>query len=171
MPCSTCFTSGTPCIMAPESSRCAECVRRKILCDGSDVGSALTRTMEEQDRLEREEQRLEDQLSQLTAQLIRVKRTRRSLRAREERLFARGIQEEDAQVAQSAAAAPPASSPGAPARPDAAQDTVPWSPHVPDPSLGLNWPSDLSFDPSVVGPSFLATLDTASGAPSTSQGA
>ncbi|KAK4663166.1 hypothetical protein QC763_0095770 [Podospora pseudopauciseta] len=155
MPCSTCFTSGTPCIMAPESSRCAECVRRKIPCDGSDVGSALTRTMEEQDRLEPYPGKTNTPL----------------LRAREERLFARGIQEEDAQVAQSAAAAPPASSPGAPARPDAAQDTVPWSPHVPDPSLGLNWPSDLSFDPSVVGPSFLATLDTASGAPSTSQGA
>ncbi|KAK4651770.1 hypothetical protein QC762_0096130 [Podospora pseudocomata] len=85
----------------------------------------LTRMMEEQDRLEREEQELEDQLAQLTAKLIRVKRTRRSLRAREERLFARGIQEEDAQVAQSVAAAPPDSSPGAPARPDAAQETVP----------------------------------------------
>ncbi|KAK4678962.1 hypothetical protein QC764_0029880 [Podospora pseudoanserina] len=144
--------------MAPGSLRCAECVR-------------LTRTIEEQDRLEREEQELEDQLSQLTAKLIRVKRTRRSLRVREERLFARGIQEEDAQVAQSAAAAPPASSPGAPARPDAAQDTVPWSSHALDPSLGLDWPSDLSFDPGVAGPSFLTAPDTASGAPSTSRGA
>lgn len=124
--------------------------------------------MEEQDRLEREEQELEDQLSQLTAKLIRVKRTRRSLRAREERLFARGIQED--QVAQSAAAALPDSSPGAPARPDAAQDTVPWSPHVSDPSLGLDWPSDLSFDPDVAGPSFLTPQGAAGGAPSTSQG-
>ncbi|KAK4643720.1 hypothetical protein QC761_0070780 [Podospora bellae-mahoneyi] len=126
----------------------------------------LTRAMEEQDRLEREEQELEDQLSQLTAKLIRVKRTRRSLRDREERLFARGIQEEDARVAQSAV--PPSGSPGASAQPNAAQDTVLWTSQALDPSLGLNWPSDLSFDPSVAGPSFQTTQDAAGGAPSTS---
>ncbi|KAK4170592.1 hypothetical protein QBC36DRAFT_341594 [Triangularia setosa] len=98
MPCTRCFTLDLSCFLAQGSTRCSECVRLKIPCDGTDVGSALARNLEVQQELEKEEEELENQLSSLAARLARIKRTRRSLRDRETQLFNRGMMEEEAQL-------------------------------------------------------------------------
>jgi hypothetical protein len=34
MPCSSCFRGKRKCVIADGASRCSECIRRKVFCDG-----------------------------------------------------------------------------------------------------------------------------------------
>ena len=52
MPCSGCATSGSLCIFSLSSTRCAECVRRGVRCDGNFSAEDFDRLTAEQRKLE-----------------------------------------------------------------------------------------------------------------------
>ncbi|TPX15099.1 uncharacterized protein E0L32_012438, partial [Thyridium curvatum] len=94
MPCSWCFDHGLECKMIERTRRCSECVRRGRSCDGTGVPvGVLSRVTAEQKRLERKEieeeeafedllqrqQRIQDEIREATARLIRLRKQRRFL--------------------------------------------------------------------------------------------
>lgn len=106
MPCTPCFRRKTPCRMAENSSRCAECVRVGRPCDGVLVGSSLERTHAALEKVEVQVDEAEDQLaraqqkaleahreaSEALARLTRLRQQKRFLRDRGNDLFARGME-------------------------------------------------------------------------------
>ena len=102
MPCSSCFRANLPCRFATGSSRCAECTRKGRSCDGSSVASSLTKLLNDQAKLEREEAEtekelfvLQTQLQTMVGRLARLRRQKKVLRDRGAEMFLRGVQSLD----------------------------------------------------------------------------
>lgn len=148
MPCSNCFRSQRPCVIAPGSKRCRECVNRKIPCDGVDFASALFRSVEDL-RILREKRR-ELQESVLSAQqaLLSTMQQEESTQRRADELFRRGTMIVDAELEASlsskATPAPESFSPAA-ASQQAGSAFDSGFPPIPD----ADW---VSFDFDSVGP-------------------
>lgn len=110
MPCTYCFKRKLRCKMVEEkSNRCQECVRRGRPCDGVLVASSLTRLLDQQKRLEVEEdkageallglhaqmERLQSQMSDAVARLARIRKIKKRVKDRSAAEFERGMQELD----------------------------------------------------------------------------
>ncbi|PTB34720.1 hypothetical protein M441DRAFT_63226, partial [Trichoderma asperellum CBS 433.97] len=109
MPCTYCFRKKIPCRMVEDSSRCYECVKRGRSCDGVLVASSLMRVLDQQKKLEAEEEAagealesLQSQLSELqvklseaVSRLARIRRTKSKMKERGSELVRRGMQELD----------------------------------------------------------------------------
>jgi hypothetical protein len=63
--CSACARSGARCMFAPHSSKCAECTRKGVSCDGS-----FSET--DYDKLSAEQAKLEIVRSKATAEILRL---------------------------------------------------------------------------------------------------
>ena len=117
MPCTYCFKNNKACVMSEGSSRCTECVQRGRSCDGVFMASArespillgssfwsltaplVTRLLREQRKLEKEEAEVEEalfilqtQLSTAVNRLARIRRLKKSIKAKSSETFKRGIQ-------------------------------------------------------------------------------
>ncbi len=93
-PCSRCSKYGKKCIVAPDSSRCAEC----ILAGGSTKCDVLGPSAQDWSRLEAEEERLNDEeakttaiLAEAAAKLARLQKQKKSLRTRAREMLRRGV--------------------------------------------------------------------------------
>jgi vacuolar-type H+-ATPase subunit I/STV1 len=95
--------------MIEDSSRCYECVKRGRSCDGVLVASSLMRMLDQQKRLEAEEEAAGEALESLQAQLTdlqvklseavnrlsRIRRTKSKMKERGSELVRRGMRELD----------------------------------------------------------------------------
>jgi hypothetical protein len=63
--CFVCVRSGARCIFAPHSSKCAECTRKGVSCDGSFFET-------DYDKLSAEQAKLEVARSKATAEILRL---------------------------------------------------------------------------------------------------
>jgi len=143
--CSRCEKRGLQCLVAPDTSRCGECVRSKQKCDVDGPSVA------DWENLEREERRLEEEERETLAKLLRLGTQKRSLRQRAREMMKRGLssldeldaverQEKEAELAKVQATLLPAAS-----------DEIP-------------------LDPSFLHGSFWGGLDFDGGIPKASQG-
>lgn len=83
MPCTNCFRYQRTCVLAKGSSRCGECAKRRVACDGTNFAPALAKSLEGLDKLSKEEDELQERL-------LSVMRQKRILKARADELFRRG---------------------------------------------------------------------------------
>lgn len=159
MPCSNCYArqqrgQKVECKMMDGVSRCKECVRRGISCDGSGVPmSSLNRVLLESRRLKDEEEAISERLNRLTqetqealAKLNRLRVQRSSLVTRGAQMVNRGLQsldELDERERQESDAVVSAHVGGA-------IDVIDWG------SIGLGSALDASWE---VDPSLLALVD------------
>ncbi|KAM7217623.1 hypothetical protein V8F06_007007 [Rhypophila decipiens] len=96
MPCSACFNANlvTPgsrvCVYSSASRRCGECMKRKVFCDGNDVGPALSASLDARFNMVEEEEKLEDEIISLQSKLLTLRRRRRAQEARARELLGRG---------------------------------------------------------------------------------
>ncbi|KAI0388177.1 hypothetical protein F5Y17DRAFT_453887 [Xylariaceae sp. FL0594] len=111
MPCTYCFRNNlsSSCRISDKSSRCLACIRRGRPCDGVLVASSLSRILDQQQKLEVEEEEasesllsLHEQLTQLQSQLAlaagrlsRIRKIRAKVKERGDELFQRGMVELD----------------------------------------------------------------------------
>ncbi|KAH7010865.1 uncharacterized protein B0I36DRAFT_300220 [Microdochium trichocladiopsis] len=111
MPCTRCFRagSGMSCRMAADSNRCERCIRDKKQCDGVAVASSLSRVLQTQRELEKDEDaaeeeifalqeemnRLQQNLGLSLARLRRIRTLKRNAESRGKELFQRGMIELD----------------------------------------------------------------------------
>ncbi|CZS83168.1 unnamed protein product [Fusarium graminearum] len=111
MPCTYCFKNKKDCRFddVERSAKCSECIRRGRPCDGVRVASTLNRLIDQQERLEAEEEEagdkvlvLHNQLSELQASLAeavsrlqRIRKIKKKVKERGADLFERGVQELD----------------------------------------------------------------------------
>ncbi|KAM7182614.1 hypothetical protein V8F33_014173 [Rhypophila sp. PSN 637] len=96
MPCSACFNANlvTPgsrvCVYSSASRRCGECMKRKVYCDGNDVGPALSASLDARFDMVEEEEKLEDEIISLQSKLLALHRRRRAQESRACALLSRG---------------------------------------------------------------------------------
>lgn len=111
MPCTPCWKNKTTCVMSEErSNRCLECIRHPTRkCDGVLVASSLRKVLDQQQKLEKEEEEASDDLlalhekmaelqSSLAAaagRLSRIRKIRARAKAKGSELFQRGMEELD----------------------------------------------------------------------------
>jgi hypothetical protein len=86
MPCSTCATVGSLCVFSGASVKCAECVRRGVRCDGNFSRSDFDRLSAEQQKLEQARQAALQQVSKLSARIVKESAAALSLDRRIEAL-------------------------------------------------------------------------------------
>ena len=85
--CSNCARRNRTCFSSPSDSRkCAECVRRKLKCDQS--GPSHNDWI----KLEREEERLDQEEEETLAKLLRIRKQKKYLRSRGKEMLRRGLQ-------------------------------------------------------------------------------
>jgi hypothetical protein len=159
--CSRCEKRGLKCLVAPDTSRCGECVRSKVKCDVLGPSSAdWERFNAEEDRLNDEEAKTTAVLAEAAAKLARLQQQKKSLRTRARDMLCRGVKtldeldelearEREEQERRNLEAPPPIG--------PFLTDTVDLSE-----VLGLD-----QFDPD---PSFWASLGFGGGTPQVSQG-
>ncbi|KAJ3542073.1 hypothetical protein NM208_g4292 [Fusarium decemcellulare] len=111
MPCTYCFKHKVDCRFddTGRSVRCKECIRRGRSCDGVRVASSLNKLVEQQEKLEAEEEEagdrvlvLHNQLAELQSSLAdavsrlqRIRKIKKKVKERGADLFERGMQELD----------------------------------------------------------------------------
>ncbi|KAM7182716.1 hypothetical protein V8F33_014079, partial [Rhypophila sp. PSN 637] len=91
MPCTNCFRNDRSCIILLGSSRCGECIGRKVHCDGNNFAPSLMRSIEEVRRLDVEEEELREQVLALNTKLLSTISRKRRARERADELFRRGM--------------------------------------------------------------------------------
>jgi len=91
-PCSYCEKRNKACVVSPDSSKCAECIRQKRKCNvegpSTSDWSALD-TMEE--RLERETEETAQVMATAAAKLARLQKQKKLLRTRAKDMLKRGL--------------------------------------------------------------------------------
>ncbi|TQV89899.1 hypothetical protein IF1G_11436 [Cordyceps javanica] len=113
MPCTPCFNAGQgdQCKLDPHgrSKRCLTCVQNSLTCDGVLIGQSLDSTIRSLDKLEDQELEAESQLllaqqqalaaqqkaNEVLSRLARIRKQKRFLQNRGDKLFDRGIMEVD----------------------------------------------------------------------------
>ncbi|KAF4463895.1 hypothetical protein FALBO_9278 [Fusarium albosuccineum] len=105
MPCSYCFKHRKECLMADDSARCSECIRRGRSCDGTRVASSLRKLISQEKKLDEDEEKagedllkLHEELAALQARmavaagrLSRIRKTKTKVKERRATEFRRGI--------------------------------------------------------------------------------
>ena len=94
--CSLCVKEQRKCVLAKErSGRCSECVRAKCSCDAEfPLGDAWERevpSMGDWESIARQKARLEEQEEEAMAKILRLRKQRRLLTAREAEMASRGL--------------------------------------------------------------------------------
>ncbi|KAI0388191.1 hypothetical protein F5Y17DRAFT_453790 [Xylariaceae sp. FL0594] len=75
MPCSRCFKKSLKCVVSSKSSRCSECVRTGVTCDGPELTlERVEKWKSDVQRLNREEEEAEKGLEQAKRDLDEAKR-------------------------------------------------------------------------------------------------
>ncbi|KAH7208363.1 hypothetical protein BKA60DRAFT_577882 [Fusarium oxysporum] len=111
MPCTYCFKNKKECRFddVEKSSRCLECVRRGRSCDGVRVASTLNRLVDQQEKLEAQEEEagnkvlvlhkelmeLQSSLAEAVSRLQRIRKIKKRVKEQGAELFERGMQELD----------------------------------------------------------------------------
>lgn len=118
MPCLYCSKHKRPCVMTEDSTRCSECIGHGRSCEGLLVGSSLARAMQEEERLAKEEELMEEKIlenqriaeriaketSEAISKLLRLRQQRKFAKSKGDDLFRRGIQQLDEDDARDRAA-------------------------------------------------------------------
>jgi len=92
-PCSFCEKQNRKCVMKDgESSRCAECIRAKVVCDGaSSAWDKNVPSMTAWESIEKQEAQLQQQEEEAMAKILRLRKQQRFLRERKEKMTKRGL--------------------------------------------------------------------------------
>ncbi|CAG8974050.1 hypothetical protein HYALB_00014082, partial [Hymenoscyphus albidus] len=93
MPCTRCASQGRRCIMdTTQSNRCAECVRTKMKCDGSnDSWDRHVPSEKEWESLDAQEERLRDEEEEAMAKILRLRKQQKFIQERRKEMARRGL--------------------------------------------------------------------------------
>ena len=83
--CSNCMRRNQTCISSADSTKCAGCVRRKVKCDQSGPSHS------DWQKLEKEEDRLDQEEEATLAKLLRLRRQKKALKSRGKDMLRRGL--------------------------------------------------------------------------------
>jgi hypothetical protein len=83
--CSACAAARTLCLFAPHSSKCLECTRKGVSCDGSFSEADYDKLSEEQSKLEAARTRAIDEAASLNKRIESLKKAKGQMIAQEAR--------------------------------------------------------------------------------------
>jgi hypothetical protein len=94
--CSYCEKHDQKCIVAPDSSRCSECIRLKRKCNVEGPSASDWRNIDSlKERLEREAEETAELMVTVAAKLARIQKQQRLLRIRAQDMLRRGLKSLD----------------------------------------------------------------------------